>query len=67
MRRANTAKDKPETTMTHFLIASIAALFLATGTAHAQWYNHPYAPWRIQPGFRAPPVPDHPYIYANQA
>jgi len=34
--------------------------------AHAQWYNRPYAPWRIQPGFHAPPVPD-PYIYANQA
>jgi hypothetical protein len=35
MRRANTAKDKPETTMTHFFIAGIAALLLATGTAHA--------------------------------
>ena len=35
MRRANTAKDKPETTMTRFFIAGIAALFLATGTAHA--------------------------------
>src|SRR5262249_19731314 len=32
MRRANTAKDKPETTMTRFFIAGIAALFLATGT-----------------------------------
>jgi hypothetical protein len=36
MRRANTAKDKPETTMTRFFIAGIAALFLATGTARAQ-------------------------------
>src|SRR5262245_27148359 len=36
MRRANTAKDKPETTMTRFFIAGIAALFLATGTAHAE-------------------------------
>jgi hypothetical protein len=36
MRRANTAKDKPETTMTRFFIAGIAALVLmATGTAHA--------------------------------
>jgi hypothetical protein len=35
MRRANTAKDKPETTMTRFFIAGIAALFLTTGTAHA--------------------------------
>src|SRR5262249_18255000 len=35
MRRANTAKDKPETTMTRFFIAGIAALFLATETAHA--------------------------------
>jgi hypothetical protein len=35
MRRANTAKDKPETTMTRFFIAGIAALFLATGAAHA--------------------------------
>ena len=35
MRRANTAKDKPETTMTLFFIAGIAALFLATGTVHA--------------------------------
>jgi hypothetical protein len=32
MRRANTAKDKPETTMTRFFIAGIAALLLATGT-----------------------------------
>src|SRR5262245_39869549 len=36
MRRANTAKDKPETTMTRFFIAGIAALFLATGAAHAE-------------------------------
>src|SRR5262249_62191974 len=36
MRRANTAKDKPETTMTRFFIASIAALFLATAAAHAE-------------------------------
>jgi hypothetical protein len=35
MRRANTAKDKPETTMTRFFIAGIAALFLATEAAHA--------------------------------
>jgi len=35
MRRANTAKDKPETTMTRFFMTSIAALFLATGTARA--------------------------------
>jgi hypothetical protein len=35
MRRANTAKDKPETTMTRFFIAGIAALLLAPGTAHA--------------------------------
>ena len=40
MRRANTAKDKPETTMTRFFIAGIAALFLATGTAHAR-------PWAV--------------------
>jgi hypothetical protein len=32
MRRANTAKDKPETTMTRFFIAGVAVLFLATGT-----------------------------------
>ena len=37
MRRANTAKDKSETTMTRFFIAGIAVLFLATGTARA---NH---------------------------
>jgi hypothetical protein len=41
--------------MNTLLLAGITALFLATGTAHAQWYNHHYAPWRIQPGFRAPP------------
>ena len=29
MRRANTAKDKPETTMTRFFITGIAGLFLA--------------------------------------
>jgi hypothetical protein len=33
MRRANTAKDKPGTTVTRFFITGIAALFLATGTA----------------------------------
>jgi hypothetical protein len=36
MRRANTAKDKPGTTMTRFFITGIAALLLATGTAHAR-------------------------------
>jgi hypothetical protein len=50
--------------MKKLLLTGIAALFLATGTAHAQWYNHPYVSWRIQPGFRAPPLPDHAYIYA---
>jgi hypothetical protein len=35
MRRANTAKDKPETTMTRFFIIGAAALLLATGTGHA--------------------------------
>jgi hypothetical protein len=34
MRRANTAKDKPETTMTRFFIAGIAALLAATSAAH---------------------------------
>jgi hypothetical protein len=33
MRRANTAKDKPETTMTRFFIAGIAALLMATEAA----------------------------------
>jgi hypothetical protein len=36
MRRANTAKDKPETTMTRFFIASIAALLLATEATSAE-------------------------------
>jgi len=37
MRRANTAKDKPETTMTRFFIADIAALsVLSASAAHAQ-------------------------------
>jgi hypothetical protein len=31
MRRANTAKDKPETTITRFFIAGIAALLLQQG------------------------------------
>ena len=31
MRRANTAKDKPGTTMTRFFMTSIAALLLTTG------------------------------------
>jgi hypothetical protein len=35
MRRANTAKNKPETTMTRFFIAGVAVLLLATGAAHA--------------------------------
>jgi hypothetical protein len=35
MRRANTAKDKPETTMTRFFIAGIAVLLMATSAAHA--------------------------------
>jgi hypothetical protein len=35
MRRANTAKDKPETTMTRFFIAGIAALLMST-SAHSQ-------------------------------
>src|SRR5262249_5842978 len=39
MRRANTAKDKPETTMTRFFIAGIATLFLATGSAQAGYNN----------------------------
>ena len=34
--------------------------------AQGAWWNYPYAPWRIQPGFRAPPVQDL-CIYANQA
>ena len=44
MRRANTAKDKPETTITRFFIAGVAALFLATGTiaeAAQEIYHHP--------------------------
>lgn|SRR5262249_46298689 len=42
----------------------IALIVIINDRAHAQWYNYPYAPWRIQPGFRAPPVAD-PYIYAR--
>jgi hypothetical protein len=39
MCRANTAKDKPETTMTRFFITGVAALLLATGTAHTEIIN----------------------------
>jgi hypothetical protein len=36
MRRANTAEDKPETTMTRFFIAGIAALLMAISAVSAQ-------------------------------
>jgi hypothetical protein len=44
----------------------VVALMFAALPAHAQWYNWPYAPWRIQPGSQAPPVPD-PYMPARAA
>jgi len=49
-------------TMRRFVLIALA-LTLAT-PAQAQWWNWPYAPWRIQPGFRAPPLPD-PYAFAR--
>ena len=42
MRRANTAEDKSETAMTRFFLSGVAALFLATGAAHA--YDERSAP-----------------------
>jgi hypothetical protein len=44
----------------------IFIVFMAIWPAHAQgaWWNWPYAPWRIQPGFTAPPVLD-PYAPAR--
>jgi hypothetical protein len=36
MRRANTAEDKPETTMTRFFLAGVATLLMATSALSAQ-------------------------------
>jgi hypothetical protein len=46
------------------VVIALLAAILNSRAANAQWYNYPYAPWRIQPGFRAPPVAD-PYVYAR--
>jgi hypothetical protein len=51
-----------------FVVAMIAIVIIVVmifpARAQAQWYSYPYAPWRIQPGFRAPPVAD-PYAPAR--
>jgi len=46
--------------MTRVII--VAVLLLCAGSAAAEtwygfWSRNPYAPWRIQPGFSAPPLP----------
>jgi hypothetical protein len=44
------------------IFAAMLASTVLASSAHAQtfhdwWWNSPYAPWRIQPGFVAPPPP----------
>jgi len=52
---------------TQLAVAAMALALAVATPAQAQWlWNWPYAPWRIQPGFVAPPLPD-PYAPARAA